>query len=164
MDDSATCYHEAGHAVIGYLLGGEVKSMALGGEPDDILPARFGDCRIEWSAKNIDLLTQSGREAMTLLAGPVAEIISEGGLVEPSMLGPWQMDFQCAIEAVTQITSDSKQSTILIRQIMSTLDDFLRRQAVWAAVSQLATELDAHEELDAETIADVLSFWLRRIS
>jgi hypothetical protein len=73
MDDSATCYHEAGHAVIGYLLGGDVESMALGGEPDEVLPARFGDCRIRWSAKNVDLLSQSGREAMTLLAGPVAE-------------------------------------------------------------------------------------------
>jgi hypothetical protein len=80
------------------------------------------------------------------------------------MLGPWQIDFEYAFEAAIQITGNPKQATVLIQQILSTLDGFFRREAVWAAVSQLASELDAHEELDAETISDVLSFWLRRIS
>ena len=50
MDDeeTLTAYHEAGHAVIGYALGGVVDSLQLGGEADDQLPRRFGECRIRW--------------------------------------------------------------------------------------------------------------------
>lgn len=161
MDDPATCYHEAGHAVIGYLLGGEVDQLSLGGEPDEVLPERFGECRIRWTAIESPMASQPAREAMTLLAGPVAEIIFEDGEVHPSMLGPWQMDFEWAMRSAMEITRDASRAVVLIRQILASLEAYLRRDEVWAAVAQLATELDAHECLECDQVHDVLRHWLR---
>ena len=42
-DEARTAYHEAGHAVIAYALGGTVHCLQLGGEADDWLPERFAN-------------------------------------------------------------------------------------------------------------------------
>jgi hypothetical protein len=40
------------------------------------------------------------------------------------------------------------------------LDEWLRRDAMWAAVAALADELSAHETLDGEQVAEVVATWL----
>ena len=86
-DEILTAYHEAGHAVVGYALGGTVDSMQLGGEPDEWLPARFGDCRVRWSIADVSTNTHARRELLTILGGPVAEMIYLGESIHPR--GAW---------------------------------------------------------------------------
>ena len=74
-DQTATAWHEAGHAVVGFALGGKVESVQLGGEADDFLPERFGDCVVNWGPVLAGSDWQRQREVMTVLAGPVGEML-----------------------------------------------------------------------------------------
>ena len=42
-EETLTAYHESGHAVVAYALGGTIEGMQLGGEADDWLPERYGE-------------------------------------------------------------------------------------------------------------------------
>tara|TARA_R110002073_G_scaffold2801_17_gene17973 strand:+ start:23888 stop:24085 length:198 start_codon:yes stop_codon:yes gene_type:complete len=47
-DETLTAYHEAGHVVVGYLLGAQIEEVRLDSMIDDDLPRRFGDCLVNW--------------------------------------------------------------------------------------------------------------------
>lgn len=158
-DETITAYHEAGHAAIGYALGGEIESVGLYGEADEWLPERFGDCHVRWARVDPNSNWQVQREVLTLLAGPVAEGIYRGESLHPATYPPWRYDWEMAVARTHSIASIEQRAKFLATAL-ALLDKHLRDDQCWAAIAAVADELLAHEYLDGEQLADTLSFWL----
>ncbi len=160
-DETWTAYHEAGHAVIGYALGGTVDWLQLGGEADEWLPERFGDCRINWGKVDPICGWQLQRAILTILAGPVSEMVYRGEPLHPAHYGPWQDDWRRAWNASESLKSKPELRTRFLEQMITRLLTLIRSDECWAAIAAVADELLAHESLEAEQVEDILSFWLR---
>lgn len=175
-DVELTSYHEAGHAVIAYALGGTVESVQLGGEADEHLPDRFGDCRINWGPvadrSGLDATTRSRldpqhswqiqREVMTILAGPVAEMIYSGEPFHPALFGPWKDDWARAWATIAPIVASPESRTRLLEQITRELHQRMKLDSIWAPLAAVADELQAHEYLDQDQLDEILGFWFRQ--
>lgn len=169
-DETWTAYHEAGHAVVGYALGARIERVQLGGEADDELPERFGDCLVNWGRVSAECSWQRQCELMTILAGPVAEMIYRGERLHPAHYGPWQGDWQqawmhCPERKRKSDTEASAGSTMLsktrfLEQIICELHDRMSDDQCWAGIAAVADELLAHEYLDEEQLAGTLEFWI----
>ena len=158
-DETLTAYHESGHAVVAYALGGTVQGMQLNGEADDWLPARFGECRIQWGRVELDLDWQRKREILTILAGPVVEMVYRGETFHPAFYGPWKHDWDQAWRTATLMWSNEKQRMRALENVMVELRRQVQLERVWAAIAALADELVAHEMLEEECVEDILGFW-----
>jgi hypothetical protein len=95
---------------------------------------------------------------MTILAGPVAEMIYRGEPLHPAHYGPWQGDWQQAWMHCP--AKDDQTRTKILEQIILELRDRLSDDQCWAAIAAVADELLAHEHLDEEQLSGTLEFWL----
>jgi hypothetical protein len=159
-DEVLTAYHEAGHAAIGYALGARIESVQLGGDDDD-LPRRFGDCRVNWGRVNDRCDWQRLREVMTVLAGPVAEMIYRGERLHPALYGPWIDDWRMAWTCAEPIAADPLARTRLLEQVIVDLHRRMKQEPCWSAIAAVADELQAHEWLEEDQLIETLGFWLR---
>jgi hypothetical protein len=160
-EETLTAYHEAGHAVIGYVLGGAIESVGLYAEADDWLPERFGDCHVNWGRVDATCDWQIQREVLTILAGPVAEMIYRGERLHPATFGPWQHDWDWAWERGAQLIADPRRRTRLLEAVVVWLHHHMQEDRCWAAIAAVTDELLAHEYLEADQLAETLSFWIR---
>ena len=158
-DEILTAYHEAGHAAIGYALGARIESVQLGG--DDDLPARFGDCRVNWGPVDASCDWQRLREVMTILAGPVAEMIYRSEPLHPAHYGPWLDDWRMAWESAESVAANPATRTRLLERVIADLYRRMKQEPCWSAIAAVADELQAHEHLDEEQLDETLGFWLR---
>lgn len=161
-DETLTAYHEAGHAVIGYALGGRIESISLGGDGGEDLPTRFGDCRINWGPVDATADWQLQREILTLLAGPVAEMIYRGEKLHPAFFGPWVQDWQSALDRAERFAADGQRRTRLLEQLIIQLHEQMQHDSCWATIAAVADQLLAHEYIEEEELAQTLAFWLGR--
>ncbi|TWU45785.1 hypothetical protein Q31b_09610 [Novipirellula aureliae] len=159
-DETLTAYHEAGHVVVGYLLGARIDEVRLGSMIEDCLPNRFGDCMINWGRINDRCCWQLQREVMTILAGPVAEMIYIAERLHPAHHGPWKSDWQQAAERSAESFSDPEKQTRFLEAVIVTLHEKMSGESFWAAVAAISDELLAHESLEHEQIAETVSYWL----
>ena len=159
-DETLTAYHEAGHAVVGFALGARIERVQLGGEADDHLPERFGDCLVNWGQVDPNCSWQQQRELMTMLAGPVAEMIYRGEMLHPAHFGPWQGDWQQAWEHCAISVPDPERRTRLLETLVVHLHRRMSDDGCWGAIAAVSDELLAHEYLDEDQLAGTLSFWI----
>lgn len=159
-EETLTAYHEAGHAVIGFALGGVVESVQLGGEHDVLGVRQYGDCRIAWHSigKNLDEHLQ--REILTTLAGPAAELVYSGISLEFQNLAPWKQDLDFAWSILSQIPSVERKVETL-SQLLHQLQLIIRSDRCWPAVAALADALLAHEFLEEEEVEEIIRFWFK---
>jgi hypothetical protein len=160
-EETLTAYHEAGHAVIGYALGGVVDSIQLGGEANEKLPRRFGECRIRWGRVDPHADWQVQCEVLTVLAGPAAEMVYQGEKFHPGGFGPWQDDWRRAWQIGQVFADDAVRRSEVLWLLVLRLEQLLRQDRCWPAIAALADELLAHEFLDQDQAEQVLGFWLR---
>lgn len=160
-EETLTAYHEAGHAVVGYVMGGVIESVGLYAEGDDWLPERFGDCHVNWGRVDANCDWQIQREVLTILAGPVAEMIYRGEQLHPATFAPWQHDWHWAWQRSEQLIVDRQRRAQLLEAIIAWLHHHLSDDTCWAAIAAVSDELLAHEYLDDEQLAETLSFWIQ---
>lgn len=153
-------YHEAGHALMAALLGGEVMYVTI--EPDnDDGPDRQGDTQVLWRRSN-----KTDQEFATLaiqvsLAGPVAEMIYSGDPYHPGMVAEWAADWDEAWTSAALLHKGQRQRLEYLEQLSIQLYHRLKADDLWPALASLADHLLAHETLEGEQVGEIIGQWLQ---
>jgi ATP-dependent Zn protease len=152
-------YHEAGHALMAHLLGGQVRSVTI--EPDrDDGPERQGDTQILWRRRGVSDREYAQMAVQVCLAGPVAEMIYTGDPYHPGMVAEWAGDWREAWELATVLQPDERKRLQWLEEASVRLYHRLKQDDYWAALAALADNLLAHETLEGEQVAEIISDWL----
>ena len=161
-DETLTAYHEAGHATVGYALGGSVEAIQLDGE-NEVTGARyFGECRISWRTLNGEINTQHQMEILTILAGPAAELVYRGEPITLEQLQPWKQDLNMAWSLLHRVGVSPRDQVELMSRIIGRLKEVIKEEPCWSAVASLADALLAHEYLEEDQVEEILAFWMHR--
>lgn len=153
-------YHEAGHALMALLLGGEVRRITL--EPDsDELPLREGDTEVAWRRSRYSEREFAANAVQVCLAGPVAEMLYTGDPFHPAMVAEWSSDWQEAWQAAARLHVHQRPRLEYLEQTSIRLYHLLDREDVWAALAALADNLLAYETLDREQVEEIARAWLQ---
>ena len=153
-------YHEAGHALMALLLGGEVRSVTI--EPDnDDGPERQGDTQVLWRRSRMTDKQFAETAIQVSLAGPVAEMIYSGDPYHPGLIAEWAADWDEAWQAAALLHRDERQRLAFLEQTSIRLHHQLQQEEMWAALAALADSLLAHETLEAEQVEEIVREWLR---
>jgi len=159
-----TAYHEAGHAIVGCALGARIDSVSLSqasefDDADDGLPRRFGDCIVNWGRVDADAAWQQQRELLTILAGPIAELIYRAEDADSIEMSSWAMDWQQAQQCVARMHAEPAKRERTLRAAIGRLRQTIANDPVWPAVAALADELMIGDEIEAERVEDLVRFW-----
>jgi hypothetical protein len=98
-------------------------------------------------------------EVLTMLAGPVAEMIYRGERLHPARVPAWQYDWHWAWHRLAPAVPGDRQRAALLELLLGWLHEHLSEDWCWAAIAAVSDELLAHEYLEAEQLAETLSFW-----
>jgi ATP-dependent Zn protease len=152
-------YHEAGHAIMARLLGGEVRLVTI--EPDnDDGPDRQGDTQVAWRRSGMSDKEFAKRAVQVSLAGPVAEMIYSGDPYHPGLVAEWAADWKEAWVSAVLLYPAERQRMEYLEQVSIQLYHRLKRDEIWAALAALADHLLAHETLEGEQVEEVVREWL----
>jgi ATP-dependent Zn protease len=152
-------YHEAGHALMALLLGGEVKQVTI--EPDnDDGPNRQGDTQVLWRRSGISDKEFARKAVQVSLAGPVAEMIYSGDPYHPGLVAEWAADWREAWNSALPLHPDERQRLEYLEQASIHLYRLLKEDDLWAALASLADHLLAHESLEGEQVEEIVGEWL----
>ena len=153
-------YHEAGHALMALLLGGEVRLVTI--EPDnDYGPERQGDTQVVWRRAAISDTEFAKKAVQVSLAGPVAEMIYSGDPYHPGLVAEWAADWREAWNSALLLHSDERRRLEYLEQVSIQLYRRFREGDLWAALASLADHLLAHESLEGEQVEEIVGEWLR---
>jgi hypothetical protein len=154
-----SAYHEAGHAVMAWRLGGRVQHVTI--EPDDDDgPERYGDTQVRWRRSKFTAAELAASAVQVSLAGPVAEMIYTGDPFHPGLVAEWADDWRQAWAAAEPLLPDERKRLELLERTTLRLYRELGNDAVWAAIAAVADHLLAHDRLDREDLEDILRGWL----
>jgi ATP-dependent Zn protease len=152
-------YHEAGHALIAVLLGGEVRLVTI--EPDnDDGPDRQGDTQVLWRRSGVSEKEFAKKVVQVSLAGPVAEMIYSGDPYHPGLVVEWSADWRDAWEAAVLLHPGEQQRLQYLEQVSIRLYHRLKQDDMWAALASLADNLLAHETLEREQVEEIVGQWI----
>lgn len=154
MDEqSLVAYHEAGHALLAERLGGRVLLVTICPCEDDG-PRRHGETRIAWPRTPGDERRQALRELQVALAGPVAEMIYRDEQYEPELIQEWWADWLIASQNVRRIVPGAGPERIeaTLAETVHELVRTLSHDAPWAAIAEIAAQLEAHETLEQDRL------------
>ena len=157
-----TAYHEAGHAVVGTLLGGRVLSVTI--EPDRLeYPDLAGDIEVEWDHSRYSPQRLLECEILTALAGPAAEILYQGGELRASTISAWRSDWAVALAITDGLFPTRDMQMRYLGKCCGALREKMNSDTWWwQAIAEVADLLDAHETLEGEEVAEVVQRWIVR--
>lgn len=148
-------YHEAGHALMAFLLGGHIRLVTI--EPDnDDGPRREGDTQVLWRRSTMSDRQFAAHSVQVHLAGPVAEMIYSGEPYHPALIAEWSADWAGAMIAAAALFADERKQVEYAEQISISLYRQFQRDDHWPALAALADELLAHETLEHEQVVELL--------
>src|ERR1044072_148301 len=101
-------YHEAGHALLAVLVGGEVQLVTIDPDRDDG-PERQGDTQVIWRRGSMGERKFAEASLQVSLAGPVAEMIYSGEPYHPGLVAEWAADWRDAWNTAMQIVADERK-------------------------------------------------------
>ncbi len=152
-------YHEAGHALVALLLGGEVRLVTIDPDNDDG-PDRQGDTQVLWRRSGISETEFANKAVQVSLAGPVAEMIYSGDPYHPGFVAEWAADWRDAWEAAAPLHRDERKRLEFLERTSIQLYHRLQEDNLWAALASLADHLLAHETLEGEQVEEIVGEWL----
>jgi len=153
-------YHEAGHALMALILGGEVRLVTI--DPDDDEgPDRQGDTQVLWRRSGVSDKDYAQKAVQVSLAGPVAEMIYSGDPYHPGLVAEWAADWGEAWNSAVLLHSDERRRLAYLERISIQLYHRLKKDDLWAALASLADHLLAHESLEGEQVEEIVGEWLR---
>ena len=153
----ATAFHEAGHAVVGTVLG--ARPMALTTRPDG-----SGDCdrepllsdddleRLSYSGLREELTVRIEREMLSSVAGQVAQRIHR-----PSSVRWWQFrdDYRKVEELLLRQCGSPEDVGRQSDELERMAERLLRKH--WTAVERVALALASKGHLPADAVAQLMS-------
>ena len=158
MSELIAC-HEAGHALMAHLLGGEVRLVTI--EPDnDDGPDRQGDTQVLWRRSTEGDKEFAKKAVQVSLAGPVAEMIYSGDPYHPGLVAEWAADWREAWEAAVPLHADERKRLKYLEDVSIQLYHRLKEDDLWAALASLADNLLAHETLEGQQVEEIVGEWL----
>ena len=152
-------YHEAGHALMATLLGGQVQQVTIAPDNDDG-PARQGDTQVLWRHAGISEKEFARLTVQVSLAGPVAEMIYSGDAYHPGLVAEWAADWSEAWKAAELLYPAERQRLQYLELVSIRLYHQLQDDEHWAALASLADHLLAHETLEGEQVEEIVRVWL----
>jgi hypothetical protein len=157
-EPEVVAYHEAGHAMVAWQLGGRVRLVTIDPDNDDG-PAWEGGTEIRWRRSEGE--RELARKLVRVsLAGPVAEMLYTGDPYHPGMVAEWAADWHAAWESAQLLWPDERQCLASLEQISLELYRHLNQESQWAALAALADNLLAHDTLERDEIEEILRDWL----
>ncbi len=152
-------YHEAGHALMAYLLGAKVQRVTI--EPDhDDGPDRQGDTRVLWRRAADGEQALARKMVQVCLAGPVAEMIYSNEPYHPGLVAAWAADWREAWDTAGLLHADERKRLTYLEEVSIQLYHRLQANDLWAALASLADHLLAHETLEGKQFDEIVAMWL----
>ena len=156
MDDDAAGWHEAGHALVAHLLGGEVRLVTLESELDD----HEGHVEVVWRGGSAE--DRARRDALVALGGPLAELwrVGRHQLEDPEVLRSWARDWQVVEDALRVLAddpTDAAERERLYRELVGEVQQQLEDPEVDEKLARIADMLLAHETLDETLFEDAVA-------
>lgn len=153
MHPDPNCWHEAGHALIAWLLGGDVRLVTLESEFDD----HDGHVEIAWPG-DLPPDRLARHSAMVAIAGPLAELAFRGvdDLEDPDVLSAWRRDwseFERCVANLESEPSHDETGRAIVAEVRATLDDFETAERL----ARVADMLAAHGSLDRTLFEDAVA-------
>ena len=144
--------HEAAHAVVAHVLGGEVRLVTVESEEE----GHEGHTEVLWPARDRDLALRHG--ALAALAGPLAELEHEGRhlLEEPETLAAWGRDWAEVDGALQALERDPEARQQLLHQWIRDVADLVADVVVAEHIARVADALETHGTLDETLFQDCL--------
>jgi hypothetical protein len=155
LDDdelARTAYHEAGHCVIAVLCGATATRACIDPEEDNY----FGQVDIEWPKGS-----NRADQIMTILAGPVAEMIYRSEPLHPGFVQEWAQDWKQAWAIARPKTQDDRSCLAMLEKLTAELYRTLTTDRYWSAIAAVQDLLLAHDEIEHEQIEYEVNAWLR---
>jgi hypothetical protein len=157
--EELAAYHEAGHAVMAVVLGGRIVHVSIE-PPDDDGLNRSGESIVHWPAAHSQAIDEA--EIKVSLAGPVTEMIYCNEVQVIASVPEFAADWQRASANAIRLKPALAQRVELLSQAEVWLRSFFEQDHHWAAVAAVADELLAHETVEHESLAEIVSFWIGR--
>jgi ATP-dependent Zn protease len=149
MSDEITAFHEAGHAVVGYVVGGTITHASIVSGA-----GHSGKVRIDHPG--VSRVEECGRDARIALGALAAEMKRKGGTYEG--IGATMDKFmarELLVEAATLQGDDP--DAVLRTSIQNAMDEATAIiEEHWNAVEALAAELLQRKSLTGEEAEEVL--------
>lgn len=147
-----TMYHEAGHCVMAVVCGARVAKATISPEEDGF----YGIVEIHWPR---------GRSAAdqwaVALAGPVSEMIYRGEPYHPGLVPEWAHDWKQAWLLCRSQTQNDLHCMKILESTVAKLYRTFSSDPWWAAIAAVRDLLDAHEEIDHDSIEYEVRNWIQ---
>jgi ATP-dependent Zn protease len=153
----ATAYHEAGHAVMAWILGVKIRSATIAPEREagiagsvsheKVLIGKFPEA-IDSDRQRI----RAEKLIMVSLAGPIAQVLYNPRSFRRYHAG---FDWDRALDLSTMCTESISTTERHIEYLEARTKDHLRNPEKWKLVKKLADELLATRTVDGVRIAEL---------